>query len=416
MKGATNGGLRRSAAAWRQRPPVFLLGGVNLVRAFGLAGIPVIVASTEARPPATFSRYCAGACRLPAAADGETLARALLAAVEPVCDAIRSRVPLFCGNDFYLRLLQDHRDLLSGRFLMLLNEPATAEALIDKSLFQSLASARGIAVSRTLDPDTAASLEGPVLVKPKSKAALHDITGKTDFFTRSSKARVFESGRAAVDAVTASGLSGSLLFQEYVRGDDRSLWSFNGFADEEGRLLEWFIGRKIRTFPPLTGESSYIELAHDDELAELGRQIVSRIPLRGLFKIDLKRDSITGRFYVLEVNARCTLWLHLGARNGVNLAAVAYEYLTAGARPAHVEARTDYRWLFLRLDYRAYRQLASAGSLSTLRWLRSLAESRKIYHTFSWTDPAPFIRHLWSRVGSARKWLRRRKSWLSTAS
>ena len=147
-----------------------------------------------------------------------------------------------------------------------------------------------------------------------------------------------------------------------------------------------------------------------------GQVLAYLAPWIDLFKIDLKRDSTTGRFYVLEVNARCNLWLHVGARNGVNLAAVAYEYLTTGARPQHVVARTDYRWVFLRLDYLAFRQLASAGSLTTLQWLRSLAESRKIYDTFSWSDPGPFARHLWLRIASARKRSRRTKPWPSTAS
>ena len=43
-----------------RRPPVLLLGGVNLVRTLGLAGIPAIVASSDPHEPAFASRHCVG--------------------------------------------------------------------------------------------------------------------------------------------------------------------------------------------------------------------------------------------------------------------------------------------------------------------------------------------------------------------
>ena len=45
--------------------PVVLLGGVNVVRALGMAKIPVIIASSDRRTPAMASRYCSGVIELP---------------------------------------------------------------------------------------------------------------------------------------------------------------------------------------------------------------------------------------------------------------------------------------------------------------------------------------------------------------
>jgi len=43
------------------RPPAMLLGGLNLVRALGMAGVPVIVASPDTASPAMASRrHCVG--------------------------------------------------------------------------------------------------------------------------------------------------------------------------------------------------------------------------------------------------------------------------------------------------------------------------------------------------------------------
>ena len=208
-------------------------------------------------------------------------------------------------------------------------------------------------------------------------------------------------------------LVGELAFQEYVPGDDRSLWSFHGFADEKAELFASFIGRKIRTYPALTGDSSYLELAHDDELAALGREIVAKLRLKGPFKLDFKRHATNGRFYLLEINARYNLWHYLGAKNGVNLAAVAYDYLTQGERPAPMAARTTYRWLALDLDYRAFRESA----LGLLPWLGSLVARPKVYDLFAWSDPMPFIVGLRGFATTLPPRLTRRvRQWLSTAS
>lgn len=389
--------LRRFKSA---RPPALLLGGINLVRALGLAGIPVVVASPEDRTPAMASRYCAGRLILPPLAQREAVVEALLHAGECLAGAAAARVPLFYGNDDYLAIVQDYRAALSRWFAFVLNDAALDAALIDKSLFQALAERRGLPVPRRLDWASLDAWEGPVLVKPKSKIGWDDSDVYRRLFASAGKARIFENGRAALAHPLAAALADRLAFQEYLPGTDRSLWSFHGFAARDGELLEWFVGRKIRTYPALTGDSSYLELARDPAISALGREVAMRLPLKGVFKIDLKRSTVTGKLYVLEVNTRHNLWHYMGARNGVNLARVAYDYLACGTRPVHAEATTAYRWLCLHRDYKAYRHLSAHGELGCGRWLWSLLEARKVYDLFSWSDPAPFVFH-W--LGNFRK-------------
>src|SRR5688572_33171182 len=47
------------------RPPVVLVGGLNLVRAIGLGGLDAIVAYWDPDEPAFASRYCRGRLQLP---------------------------------------------------------------------------------------------------------------------------------------------------------------------------------------------------------------------------------------------------------------------------------------------------------------------------------------------------------------
>jgi D-aspartate ligase len=391
--------------------PVVLLGGLHIVRALGMAKIPVIIASLERRTPAMASRHCSGTIALPPGAGRAAIAEALVRDGRRLAAEHGRAAPLFYDNDDRLALVQDFRAELAPHFALLLNEPSLADALLDKAKFQALAERCRLPVPRRLKWEELAAERGPVLVKPKLKIAWDSSAVHEQLFAGAGKARIFESGRAARLDPLVRSLAGELAFQEYVPGDDTTLWTFHGFAAPGGDVLASFVGRKIRTFPEGTGDSSYLRLAHDAKVEALGRDIAARLGLCGIFKMDFKRSSATGRLHLLEVNARFNLWHYVGAKNGVNLPRVAYEFLLYGRRPAPAVAGTRYRWLAVRYDWPAWRELAARGRLDPVRWAWSLLQTPKVYELFSWTDPAPFLRFWRGRFH--RRW---RRLWHSTAS
>jgi predicted ATP-grasp superfamily ATP-dependent carboligase len=255
-------------------------------------------------------------------------------------------------------------------------------------------------------PDVAAE-RGPVLVKPKTRTSWDHSSVRLRLFGGAGKARIFASGRVARADPLVAELADKLQFQEYVPGGDDAIWSFHGFAAPGGEVLASFIGRKIRTYPALTGDSSYLRLARDGRLDALGRDIAARLALAGIFKMDFKRRP-DGSFCLFEINTRFNLWHYLGAVNGVNLPAIAYCFLTEEKRPEKSTARTRYRWLSWREDWRARRQLSFAS------WLASLAYVPKVYDVFAWSDPLPFVRYWTARVCAALA--RRMPRWLVPAS
>ena len=409
-----------------ERIPVLLMGGVSLVRALGLAGIPAIVASHDLGEPAFGSRYCVGRCLLPPPDHAQAAVDALVNIGDRLSAMYGRRVPLMYGNDDYLGLIHAHRDRLERYFLVLLNDAEVADALLVKNRFQGFAESRGLPVPRSLQwegygPDTLAAAAGPVLVKPSNKADWHESLLRKRLF-HDGKALIFASGREAAAEPGVTMFRDQLTFQEYVPGGDACIWSFHGIADDEGNVLDSFIGRKLRTYPTRTGESSYIELDHDDDLHALGSEIAAKVPLKGVFKMDFKKDSHSGRWNLLEINARFNLWHYLGAQNGVNLLRVAYDYLLEGTRPAKPrDYATRYRWLSLDLDMRAFRELNARGELGVFAWLASIVFSRKVYNVFAWRDPGPWLRfwafrfvRRWNR--GAERLLSMVRQWRSTAS
>jgi predicted ATP-grasp superfamily ATP-dependent carboligase len=392
----------------------FALGGLNLVRSLGAGGIRAVVATACADEPATRSRHCAGSVLLPPVAERDAAVQALLHAAEDASPG--QAVPLYYGNDDYLDLVQERREALGRRFRFILNDPDVAHALIHKQRFAEFALRRSLPVPRALDWQELARWDSPVLVKPKAKTAWESSAVLAQLLGGAGKARVFASGRDVLANAAAARLREDILLQEYVAGGDRQLWSFHGYADERGELLAWFVGHKIRTWPELTGISSFLELAHNDELERLGRDTVARAGLKGVFKLDFKQDAASGRFCLLEINARYNLWHYLAAANGVNLPRVAYEYLMYGKRPTAARYRCTSRWVDLRADFRAYRELAGRGELGLAGWLWSLARGPKVYSLFSWSDPKPCMHYWLSRLKRIPKLTVRFTRWLFTAS
>jgi D-aspartate ligase len=409
-----------------KRLPVVLLGGITLVRTLGMAGIQAIVASSDPADPVFASRYCLGHHVLPSFDQADAAVDAIVALGDRLCGLYGRRVPLMYGSDDALELIYAHRERMQRHFLLMLNDPDIGKALIAKDRFQALALSREIPIPQELQwegsgPGTLASVRGPVLIKPSLKVDWYGSQLRERLFPGDSKARVFASGIEALNHPVVALFREQLTFQEYIPGGEECLWSYHGLADGQGQVLASFIGRKIRTYPPVDGESSFIELARDNSLADLGRYVAARLPLKGVFKMDFKRDPRDGRWYLLEINARFNLWHYLGAHNGVNLMRAAYDFLIDGAQWESDKYSTSRRWLSLGIDFFSYRRLAAAGKLSFVAWLASIAFSRNVYNVFAWSDPAPWARFQANRLSRKGQrayeiFLGHLRQWLSTAS
>src|SRR4051812_31513331 len=209
----------------RSLPPVVLLGGLHIVRALGMAKIPVLIASSERRTPAMASRYCSGSIELPPFSEKEKIVEVLVRTGRRLFAEHGVRAPLFFDNDDRLALVQDFRRALEPHFALLLNEPSVDAALLDKALFQALGESRGLPVPRRIHWSELMTESGPVIVKPKMKTAWDHSTVHNQLFGGAGKARIFASGRQAALDPLVRALASQLAFQEYVPGDDDAIWS-----------------------------------------------------------------------------------------------------------------------------------------------------------------------------------------------
>lgn len=396
----------------RDRPPVVLLGDIKLVRPLGMASIPVILGTCDPDDVALRSRYVVGHCLLPGFGPGERerTVTILLDLGAKILSVLGCRVPLIYGSDAHLEVLYRFRTELSEYYQFLLNEEELGWSLHDKERFSRLCEQKGVLVPKTLRSGVdlvsgLRELRPPLVVKPRRKVAWCEIRDR--LFEGKGKARVFATAEALLVHPAFEALRDELVVQEYIAGEVTQLYSFHGFADEHGRLLGWFSGRKLRTYPSVAGESCFIELVDHPAIEVTGRDVVARLGIRGPFKIDFVEDPRTGRLYTLEVNARYNLWHHLGAVHGVNLPGIAYDYFVHGRVCTNVRVRRPrYRWSSFYLDYQAYRERARRGDKCSMEWFVSVVSPWTVHETFAWQDPWPFVHwvvdHFRRRYGRRR--------------
>jgi D-aspartate ligase len=340
--------------------------GVDLLQTAGLAGIPCVSVSPPGAVP-RFSRFCRAAVTWH---DPLPEAEALLKALLEFARTVGEPPVLFYQGDEDTLFVSRFRSELAPHFRFVIPEASLVEDLIDKDRFQAFAQRLELPVppSTTLTPHSPPSAElgitFPALVKPIARQL-----ATASWRSLAGHAKAVQV--ASLDELTrvwrqAASINTSLLVQQLIAGDENRIESYHVYVDSRGEVAGEFTGRKVRTFPRRFGHSSALEISAEEDVRTLGLNLVKRMGLRGVAKLDFKRDP-GGKLYLLEANPRFNLWHHLGAVAGVNLPALVYADLTGTPRPTRATARPGVGWSKPLEDLRAVRA-AGAPFRTWLSW------------------------------------------------
>jgi D-aspartate ligase len=377
------GGTRDGRGQTEGMPGACVLGDIDLVRTLALAGVRSTVFAHRDNP-VRYSRSVDAAVswRAPRSDPGARAEQLLeFAASQPEPPV------LYYDSDWDLLLVSRHRERLRRAFRFVIADAELVEDLVDKARFQVLAERLDLPVPRAMEVPAGGpgpqpgDLRFPLLAKPLIREH------STWRLVSRAKAIAVETP-AALDAVRErmSGGGVDMLLQEAIPGPESRIESYHVYVDESGRVAGEFTGRKLRTHPPGYGYSTAITITRSDEVAALGRELVERLELRGVAKLDFKRGP-DGRLHLLEVNPRFNLWHHPGALAGVNLPALVHRDLAGLERAAPAPVRPGVTWCSLAHDWQA----ARAEGIGLADWLRwTVACEAK--SGFAWDDPLPLAR------------------------
>jgi predicted ATP-grasp superfamily ATP-dependent carboligase len=372
-------------------PLALVLGDMDLVRALALAGIRSALFAPP-HEPARLSRSVVARLpwhdhwRAPEEAADE-VARFAAGCPEPPV--------LMPQSDGDLLFVSRHRERLSACCRLLLADAETVEDLVDKHRFARLSERLGLPTppARAVDARERRveelDLRLPVVVKP----LLRD-SGRWGLVEPHAKAVHVGSRDQLVALWRLLEQTGvGVLVQEAVEGPESAIESYHAYVDSGGRFVAGFTGRKIRTWPLRYGHSTSVVTTDAADVARQGREVLERLALRGVAKVDFKRDR-EGVLHLLEVNPRFTLWHHPAAVAGQNIPALVVADLTGRPRPGFGAARPGVRWCLPHADLRA----ARAEGVRVRAWLAFL-RSCEARSGLAADDPLPFFPGaVWRRV------------------
>ena len=395
IREAATSGLRQ---AQRQRAPAVIIGldclpGIQTARILAQNGVSVIGIARDPNHPFSHTKTC-HAIRFTTLSQDE-----LMSMLELISSQLDQKGVLYPCTDASVLLVSRNREVLQQHYHVALPEPDTLEMLMDKTRFFRFAREHGLPVPATFFLRTRAEaiaaskqIPFPCIMKPGFK------TPNWERNAAGAKAYLLSSAQEFLAAYDrCSSWAESIVAQEWVRGTDSDLYSCNCYFDGQSKPIVTFVARKLRQNPPILGVSASGEECRNDIVLKQTVELFTKVRLRGLGYLEMKWDSRSEKYRIIEPNiGRPTGRSAIAEAGGVPLIYSMYCDLTGLPLPARREQRYQgAKWIYFKKDLASSWYYWQKGELTLGQWARSL-RGHKRDAVFSWSDPLPFLLDWWT--------------------
>ena len=211
------------------------------------------------------------------------------------------RPVLLLSQDSAVEYVSEHHDDLTPYYAFLLPEYKIVNKLLDKTLFHSWAEDNDVLVPKSRivnnNDDLELALEHltyPVVLKPLVRTEKWDSRFSNDKL-------IYITDETHINAIPADifSLSDSYILQEWIPGGDENVYFVLVQINEKKECVS-MAGRKLLQWPVLSGSTALCVSVGNQELTNLGVDILIRSGLKGLGSIEFKRHGENGRYYVIE--------------------------------------------------------------------------------------------------------------------
>jgi len=195
------------------------------------------------------------------------------------------------------------------------------------------------------------------------------------------------------------------LFLEYIPGMGDQIYTVGIYANKEHEILGLFTGRKVRGYPPETGDCLVGQGEHiPDDIITIVKEMVYQLKFSGIAQFEFKKNPVTGKLILLEINPRSWSWIGITPAMGVSLPWIAYADLTGTEKITYKENKIkngDIIYLHFLHDLKnslyTYKKAGYPEYHKGLRsWINELKGRKRIYAEFSWDDPIIAIYSLYT--------------------
>ena len=136
----------------------------------------------------------------------------------------------------------------------------------------------------------------------------------------------------------------SPIIQEYITGGGYGFFAL--YNHGEARAV--FMHRRLREYPVTGGPSALAESIYDPMLMEQGLRLLDNLKWHGVAMVEFKKDILTGRYVLMEINPKFWGSLELAIASGVDFPYLACRMACEGDIEPVSEYKTGvrFRWLF----------------------------------------------------------------------
>ena len=234
--------------------------------------------------------------------------------------------------------------------------------------------------------EIAEKIRYPCIVKPASSEFFR-LDFNTKFFMVETKKQLMEKYTKAVSR------NHEVIIQEVIPGDAGHMYGFNTYYTKKFESYGNFVFRRIRQWPPFSGNGILIENVEKPELEKIITSLIKKIKYHGIVDAEFKIDPRDNTINLIEINPRCWMQVSLPLRCRINLPYTAYLDVLDKKIEKINPSKDTTKWLFFYQDLPAALKDIKDNNLTFRDWILSY-KGKKEYAIFSWEDPLPFFKFL----------------------
>jgi D-aspartate ligase len=364
------------------------LNGIQTVRILARHRIPVIAIAKDRTHHGCRTRLCERIIFT------DTASEELIQTLVALGPTLNDKAVLYPCADMNVMLISRHRQELEPWYHVVLPAAEVIETLMNKLNFYAFAQQNGFPIPQTRTINSlaeaeraAAELNFPCVLKPpmsaipewekNSKLKAYKLKGPAELLEFYERSKVWAE---------------NLIVQEWVEGPDSNLYSCNCYFNARFEPVATFVARKLRQWPPVTGESCLGEECRDDTVLNETLRLFRSAKLHGLGYVEIKRSARSGEYFIIEPNiGRPTGRSPIAEAGGVELLYTMYCDTLGLPLPENLEQTyKGVKWIDLRRDTQSALYHLREGNLTLKGWWQSV-QGRKAHALFAWNDPGPFF-------------------------
>lgn len=363
------------------------INGLQTARIFNERKIKVIGIAGD------LNHYCAKTNTCEKIIKSNTKSEELINTLVSIGDQFKEKPVLIPSQDTSVLLVSRNREKLEPFYRISLPSKEVVEMLMDKPSFYEFATKENLPIAkyflvhnRNEAAQAVEKLNFPCIIKPPIKSPLWAEHTKIKAFKVHDRDEYFK----IYDM--CSPWADVLMAQEWIEGTDVDLYSCNCYFNDKNEPLVSFIAKKLRQYPPVTGNTSLGIECRADEVEQTALEMFKKVNYHGLGYVEMKRDVRTGKYYIIEPNiGRPTGRSALAEAAGVEILYTLYADKVGLPLPENRKQKyLDVKWIQIRTDLMSAFYYWKKGELTISDYFKSL-KGKKFYAVYSLKDIQPFL-------------------------